>query len=85
MTSEEIDQLVAENVRAARARRRLRQEDLADEMGLSRPTVSALEAGTRRVTLADAAALCVALGIDLRELLRGADEEVVRALGLESL
>jgi hypothetical protein len=31
-----------------------------------------------------AAALCVALGIDLRELLRGADEDVVRALGLES-
>ena len=83
MTPEEIDQLVAENVRAARARRRLRQEDLADEMGWSRPTVSALEAGTRRVTVADAAALCVALGIDLRELLRGADEDVVRALGLE--
>jgi transcriptional regulator with XRE-family HTH domain len=84
MTPEEIDQLVAENVRAARARRRLRQEDLADEMGWSRPTVSALEAGTRRVTVADAAALCIALGIDLRELLRGADEDVVWALGLET-
>jgi transcriptional regulator with XRE-family HTH domain len=84
MTPEEIDQLVAENVRAARARRRLRQEDLADEMGWSRPTVSALEAGTRRVTVADAAALCIALGIDLRKLLRGADEDVVWALGLET-
>ncbi len=36
--AEEIDQLVAANVRAARARRRMRQEDLADEMGWSRPT-----------------------------------------------
>jgi transcriptional regulator with XRE-family HTH domain len=62
----------------------MRQEDLAAEMGWARPTVSSLEAGTRRVTVSDAAALCVALSIDLRELLRGADEDVMRALGLES-
>ena len=59
-------------------------EDLADEVGWSRPTVSALEGGTRRVRVADAAALCVALGIDVRELLRGADEDVMPPLGLES-
>ncbi|MFC6156123.1 helix-turn-helix transcriptional regulator [Kribbella jiaozuonensis] len=82
MEPEELDALVAANVRAARARRRLRQEDLADEMGWSRQTVSTVEAGTRRVTLADAVALCAALEIDLRELLLGAPAEALRALGI---
>jgi transcriptional regulator with XRE-family HTH domain len=65
-----------------RARLRLRQEDLADDMGWSRPTISSVEAGTRRVTVADAVALCAALKIDLRELLRGAAPEVFQALGM---
>jgi transcriptional regulator with XRE-family HTH domain len=82
VSPEEIDGLVAANVRALRARRRERQEDLAGELGWSRPTVGSLEAGTRRVTLADAVALCRVLEVDLRELLRGADEEIFRALGV---
>jgi transcriptional regulator with XRE-family HTH domain len=83
VTPEQIDALVASNVRALRARRRERQEDLAGELGWSRPTVGSLEAGTRRVTLADAVALCQALSVDLRELLRGADDETLHTLGLE--
>jgi gluconate kinase len=39
-------------------------------------------AGTRRVTVADAVALCAALKIDLRELLRGAAPEVFQAFGM---
>lgn len=80
---EELDALVAGNVRAARARLRLRQEDLADEMGWSRPTVGSVEAGTRRVTLADAVALCGALNLSLRELLQGAPEDVLQALRID--
>ena len=79
---EDIDALVAANVRALRARRRQRQEDLALELGWSRPTVGSLENGSRRVTLADAVALCRVLEVDLRELLRGADEQTLRALGV---
>lgn len=82
MTPEQVDELIAANVRAARARRRMTQEDLADEVGWVRPVVTRLEAGKRRVTVHDAAALCVALGIDLRELLHGADEDVFTAFGL---
>ena len=79
---EELDALIAGNVRAARARLRLRQEDLADDMGWSRPTVSSVEAGSRRVTVADAVALCTALEITLRDLLQGAPPEVIQALGI---
>jgi transcriptional regulator with XRE-family HTH domain len=83
VTPEEIDALVAANVRAARARLRLRQQDLADLVGWSRPTVSAIEAGIRRVTLAETAALCNALEMDLAELLRGVPDEVLQSLGLK--
>ena len=82
MTQEELDELVAGNVRAARARLKLRQEDLADELGWSRPVVGTLENGNRRVTLADAVALCQALNLSLRELLQGAPEDVIERLQL---
>jgi transcriptional regulator with XRE-family HTH domain len=80
---DDLDALIASNVRAHRARLRITQEDLADELGWSRPPVSYLEAGTRRVTLIDAVALCKALRIDLRELLRGASADVLDALGID--
>lgn len=82
MSPEEIDSVVAENVRALRARRRIRQEDLAIDLGWSRPTVGSLENGSRRVTLADAVALCRALDVELRELLHGLADEDLQALGL---
>lgn len=80
---EEIDDLVAGNVRAARARLKLRQIDLADDMGWTPSIISALEAGTRRITIADAVALCGALDMDLRQLLAGAPAEVMQKLGIE--
>lgn len=80
---EEINALIAGNVRAARARRRLRQEDLADDIGWARPTISDIEAGTRRITVADAIALCRALEIDMRELLAGVDQDVLQVLGID--
>lgn len=82
MALEELDSLIAGNVRATRARLRLRQEDLADEMGWTRAMVTSLESGTRRVTLTDAVSLCRALKVDLRELLQGARDETLEALGL---
>ena len=82
MKPEELESLIAGNVRAARARARLRQEDLADEIGWTRATVTSVEAGNRRIGLVDAIALCAALKIDLRELLHGAPDEVFQALGL---
>jgi len=82
VTPEELDALIAGNVRAARARTRQRQEDLADEMGWPRATVTSLESGKRRITLADTVALCAALKVSLRDLLQGAPEDVLQALRL---
>lgn len=83
MKPEELDALIAENVRAWRARRRLRQEDLAADIGWTRPTVSSVEAGTRRITVADAVSLCRALQITFRQLLEGAPADVLEILGME--
>lgn len=83
MDQEALDELVAGNVRAARARLKMRQEDLADELGWSRPVVGTLENGNRRVTLADALALCKALRMDLGDLLQGAPADVFRTFGID--
>lgn len=83
MPAGDVDALIAANVRAIRARRQERQEDLAAELGWSRPVVGDLEQGRRRVTVADVIALCRALSVDLHELLRGVDEDDLRVLGLD--
>lgn len=80
---EELDKLIASNVRALRAKLRIRQDDLADDMGWTRAMIGFLESGRRRVTLADAVALCDALKVDLRQLLVGADTETLRKLGID--
>lgn len=83
MDPEELDQLIAGNVRAARAKLRIRQDDLALDMGWTPNMITNLESGSRRVTLADAVVLCDALKVDLRQLLAGADAETMRKLGID--
>lgn len=83
MTPEELDQLIAANVRAARARLDLRQEDVADEIGWDRAIITRIEKGRRRLTLPDIIALCGALQIDLRQLLAGVDVETLQKLGID--
>lgn len=80
---EELDALIAGNVRAQRNRLKLRQEDLADDMGLDRKAVVRIEAGQRRITLSDALALCGALKLDLRQLLAGIEPEALQTFGLD--
>lgn len=83
MSPVSLASVVAANVRAQRARQRLTQQELADELGWSRPSLGLLENESRRVTLDDAAELCQALKIDLRELLSGAPTDVLQAFGLD--
>lgn len=79
-----LDAVVAGNVRALRARQRLRQEDLAERLGWARASLASLEGQHRRVTLADAVALCQALGVTLGGLLDGAERETLAVLGVYS-
>jgi DNA-binding Xre family transcriptional regulator len=77
-----LGEVIASNVRAERARRRWRQDDLAERLGWSRQVLSFLESGRRNVLADDLPRLCEALEVDLAELTRGADPEDLRRLGL---
>lgn len=84
MTPDELDDVIAGNVRATRARLKMSQEDLADEMpGWDRVTISRIESGRRRITFADVVALCGGLKVDLHQLLVGVDAETLRTLGVD--
>ena len=78
----DLGAVVASNVRAERARRGWRQKDLAERMAWSIGMVSDTESGQRRIGVADMPKLCRALGVPLADLLRGADVEDLRALGV---
>jgi transcriptional regulator with XRE-family HTH domain len=60
---------VGARLRAARRRTVLTQDALARLAGISRPSVSNIEAGRQSVTLALFLSLCDALGADPAELL----------------
>jgi transcriptional regulator with XRE-family HTH domain len=78
----EFADVLANNVRAERSRRKLRQVDLAERLGWMGVTVSELETGRRTITAADLPKLCRALGVTLAKLTEGADPADVEALGL---
>ncbi len=67
-------------VRAIRTSRGWGQLDLAVAAGWSLASVAAVEAGTRRLTVRDAAVLCRVLQVPLLSLVEGTDE--AEALGL---
>lgn len=72
----------AENIRALRARRRLRQADLAAALTVDQKVISRIEGGSRELTLSELPVICRALGCTMAELVAGADEADLEALGL---
>ena len=76
-----LGDVIASNIRAERSRRRWRQRDLADLLGWSHATVSAIEIGKRQVGAGELADICRALGVTFADLVRGADPDDLRALG----
>jgi transcriptional regulator with XRE-family HTH domain len=61
------------NLRIARHRARLRQQDLADRMGISQPGISTWERGLCMPKERSVWRLAEALGVDLDDLLRGTE------------
>jgi transcriptional regulator with XRE-family HTH domain len=72
--------VIGRNIRAERARRGLRQEDLGESLGLSRAAVGHIETGRHPVAVDSLPAICRALGVGLPALLVGADAEDLEAL-----
>lgn len=66
----ELPEILGRNVREARRRAGMSQEQLAFEAGMKRSYVSDLERGTRNPSLKAIGRLAGALGLDPAELLR---------------
>lgn len=62
---------IGETIRQARERRRMRQEELAAKVGLSRQMVGHIEADRRRVSAEAAKAFSRALGISAKAIYAG--------------
>jgi transcriptional regulator with XRE-family HTH domain len=77
-----LGDVIANNVRAERARRHWTQARLADQIGWPRTAVHEVESGRRRLGPDDLAALCRVFGIPLAELARGANPDDLAALGI---
>jgi transcriptional regulator with XRE-family HTH domain len=72
-------EVFARNVRRARRLKDLSHENLALELGMSRPYLSSVERGTRNVSIDNMGKLADALGVPLRDLVdpekfKGLDE-----------
>lgn len=65
----EQERRFAARVRTVRVHRALSHQELADRVELNRMAISKIEAGTRRVVLAEALALADALGVPLADML----------------
>jgi transcriptional regulator with XRE-family HTH domain len=76
------DLAVGRSIRAARVRRGWRQDDLADDAGVSRSTVSRVESGRfEAIQVGTVRRVCTSLGIRLLLEARGQGAELDRMLG----
>ena len=67
--SENLTNILAENLRAFRKSKGVSQEELADMCDLHRTYVGSVERGERNVTLSTLETLAAVLGVDVPELL----------------
>ncbi|MBF6416906.1 helix-turn-helix domain-containing protein [Nocardia cyriacigeorgica] len=69
MPSAATVQYIAGEIRAARARRGLRQADLAEKIGVQPYTISRIEKGNREIPSSYLCAIAEALGVQVASLL----------------
>ena len=71
MPEGELQRRVGRNLRAYRDARGLSQEAFADELGVHRTYMGAIESGERNLTLRSLERIADCLGLDPLELLKG--------------
>jgi transcriptional regulator with XRE-family HTH domain len=75
-----IELVLARAIAAERVRAGMSQRQLAERLGMSRQTVTTIEAGQRGILVRDLVAICQALGVTLAELARDAEDKDRRSL-----
>lgn len=85
MREKEVDLAIGARVRRAREKAGLSQQELAQRMGYSSPaTVSNMEVGDRRITVADLSAVSSALGVPLEHFLPPVSSDASRHFSLRA-
>jgi HTH-type transcriptional regulator, cell division transcriptional repressor len=77
-----VARALARSIRAERSRQMLSQRELADRLGWSQQKVGSIETGARQLYAHELPGVCVALGVPLRKLLDGVDEDLLGAMGV---
>jgi transcriptional regulator with XRE-family HTH domain len=73
-SADRITQAIAAELRAARGRKNITRDELADRSGVSRSSVFRIENAEREVKMTQLYALCEALGVSPSALLQAAQE-----------
>ena len=73
MDRDAIINLVAENIRLQRLKRRLTQEKLAEMSGLSTKYINSIETGKVNPSIAVVVSICSSLNIDLNKIITPLD------------
>lgn len=75
-SADRITQAIAAELRAARGRKDITRDELADRSGVSRSSVWRYEKGEREVKVIDLYALCEVLGVSPSTILQAAQDSL---------
>ncbi len=71
MSEEELFILVGHRIRRTRQLKSISQQDLAAMLNIEKSNMARIEAGRTNITIRNLYRICVALGVQLQELLEG--------------
>lgn len=71
MNRRKINEAIGDEIRFARQKKKMTQQELADKTGISRVTISKYELGQIEMGMPVYIELCKAIGVDYAELLNG--------------
>lgn len=73
MNRKKINEAIGDEVRFARLRKRMTQEQLAQKTGLGRSTIAKYESGQIEMSMPVFIELCNAIGVSYIDILKGID------------
>lgn len=73
MNRKKINEAIGDEIRFARLRKRMTQEQLAQKTGLGRSTIAKYESGQIEMSMPVFIELCAAIGVSYIDILKGID------------
>ena len=74
MKRSDITAEIGRNLRRARKKKHLTQQDISDRTGIGRPTIGKYETGDVEISISNFSAICDAIGCDPALIIMGTDK-----------